>query len=320
MRKPKGYWNIYDNVLNEALKYKSKKVFQEKASVAYKYSRMNGWYEDVTKHMTNPHFKWDIDSITREGLKYTSRKEFKEKSEYVYKLALKYNIIDNISHKLKSNIIKSNFWTKDNCQNEANKYKNRTDFNKKSPNAYKIACKNSWMDDICKHMITIGDLYKRCIYVAIFSDNSAYIGLTSDIERRKYEHINDSKKKSPIFIHINKINEIPIFIQLTEYINIQDAKEAESNFLLYYTEKKYTILNIAKTGGIGGVLSNWTYENCKNEALKYTVYKEFAEKSHAAYTMSVRKNWIFEITTHMKIRKSEKYLNWLKNLEYQICD
>ncbi len=54
MRKPKGYWNIYDNVLNEALKYKSKTVFQEKASVVYKYSRMNGWYEDVTKHMTNP--------------------------------------------------------------------------------------------------------------------------------------------------------------------------------------------------------------------------------------------------------------------------
>ena len=49
MRKPKGYWNIYDNVLNEALKYKSKTVFQEKASVAYKYSRMNGWYEVCLK-------------------------------------------------------------------------------------------------------------------------------------------------------------------------------------------------------------------------------------------------------------------------------
>jgi hypothetical protein len=43
-------------------------------------------------------------------------------------------------------------WTKERCKEEALKYSNRTDFRKGSYCAYNWSRKNSWLDDICKHM------------------------------------------------------------------------------------------------------------------------------------------------------------------------
>lgn len=43
-------------------------------------------------------------------------------------------------------------WTKENCQAESLKYKNRNEFKLKSRHAYHAARRNKWLDEICKHM------------------------------------------------------------------------------------------------------------------------------------------------------------------------
>lgn len=50
--------------------------------------------------------------------------------------------------------MKTNYWTKQRCQQEALNYKTRTEFYKKSTGAYHVARKNDWLNSICGHMIT----------------------------------------------------------------------------------------------------------------------------------------------------------------------
>ncbi len=43
-------------------------------------------------------------------------------------------------------------WTKEKCQEESLKYKNKIDFIKKNNSAYVTSYKNGWLDEICSHM------------------------------------------------------------------------------------------------------------------------------------------------------------------------
>ncbi|MFM2395401.1 MAG: Vibrio phage, partial [Bacteroidota bacterium] len=43
----------------------------------------------------------------------------------------------------------------------------------------------------------------------------------------------------------------------------------------------------------------WTFEKCKEEALKYTTNKDFVKYSAGAYISSLRNGWINEIRSHM---------------------
>lgn len=46
-RKPSGYWDIKENVIEESKKYKSKSEFQKKCSSAYRKALDNGWLKEM---------------------------------------------------------------------------------------------------------------------------------------------------------------------------------------------------------------------------------------------------------------------------------
>jgi predicted GIY-YIG superfamily endonuclease len=120
-------------------------------------------------------------------------------------------------------------------------------------------------------MIKLGNHLKRCIYVGIFEDNYAYVGLTYNYNKRINEHIN--KSNSPIYKHIQESNLHPKFEQLTDYVNVDIASnKLEEFFKTYYENSGYKMLNINKTGAIGGSkISKYTKEICQKEALKYNI-------------------------------------------------
>ena len=43
----------------------------------------------------------------------------------------------------------------------------------------------------------------------------------------------------------------------------------------------------------------WTYDKCKEEALKYKARGEFSQKNPTAYQRALRKEWLDEICVHM---------------------
>lgn len=123
-------------------------------------------------------------------------------------------------------------WTKEKCHYEALKYNTRIDFMKNNKNAYGASQKHGWLDDVCSHMIKIGNRLFRCIYVYEFSDNSVYVGLTYNLQKRDI-----SRKKQnddAVTKYINETKIIPILRQLSDYIPINDASLLEKEFIKKY--------------------------------------------------------------------------------------
>jgi predicted GIY-YIG superfamily endonuclease len=200
-----------------------------------------------------------------------------------------------------------NYWTKEKCQEEALKYKTRSDFNKGSLSAYCKAWDCKWLDDICSHMDIIGNHYNRCIYSYEFNDNHVYVGLTYNIEERKKQH----NKRGPVKTHILDTGNLPIFRILSDYMSNEMAVIKEREFLEYYISNNWKILNSVKTGALGGGKTKWTKERCQEEALKYNNIKSY-KKGSLSYRAAIRNKWLDEICSHMN-RSKNVFNYWTKD-------
>jgi hypothetical protein len=297
-----------------ALECKSRSEFKSKFSNIYKICRLNKWIDEVCSHMIKnrkPNNYWTYETCKKAALECKSRSEFSLIYKTAYKICCNNNWIDEMCLHMKIIKIGNNYWTYERCKEKALICNSRTEFYKKYNTAYKTSLKNNWIDEICSHMIKIGDYKKRCIYVAIFLDNYAYVGLTYKLQDRIYRHKNDSK--SSIYNHIKETNLIPEFIQLTDYVNVETASnKLEEFYKTYYEGLGFNMLNIAKTGSIGGNIIKYTKEICQNEALKYNTRKEFNKKSNKIYNAARLNKWLNEICTHMGLKNSKPNLYWTK--------
>jgi hypothetical protein len=225
-----------------------------------------------------------------------NRKEFRKKYKSAYTACYRNGWLNDI---IGTSYKPRGYWTKEKCHEYALKYKTKKEFKNSYP--YRIALKNKWIDDICGHMIVMGNKTKRCIYVYEFDDNSAYIGLTFNVNYRKKEHI----KSGPIHKHIYETNSFFNFKKLTNYIDIEKAKELENIYIEKYNKKGWNILNKIKGGGIGGI-KKWDFETCQIEALKYKTKKEFKKNNRGAHSAASRNGWMEKITSHMIQTKKPK--------------
>ena len=197
-------------------------------------------------------------------------------------------------------------WTKEECHLEALKYNYKIDFRKQSYGAYQAAYRNKWFDDICSHMILVGNEYNRLIYRFIFPNKVCYIGLTSNFERRMCEHLN----KGSVYSYIKNKNILPISIEkLTNYIPINEAKIQEEYWKCKSEEDGFKCINTAKTGGIGSFNLKWNKEECRKVANKYLTRFDFQQNNHSAYNSAIKNNWLYEICSHMII----KHKKWTKD-------
>jgi len=241
---------------------------------------------------------WIFERCKDEALMYNTRSEFNKKSTGAYLKSLKMGWLDEFCSHMFEFRKPRNYWTKEKCRKEALKYEHRVDFQKKSGTAYVLCRTNNWLDEFCSHMEILGDLYKRCIYAYEFPDNSVYVGLTFNVKKRNKDR--KTKKNDGVTKHISETGLQPKIIQLTDYIDVKSAIIKEGEYEKKYKDEGWTILNIAKTGSIGGGFKIWTKEICQIEALKYNTKKEFRENNGKAYNASYDHEWLNEICSHMK--------------------
>lgn len=201
-------------------------------------------------------------------------------------------------------------WTKKKCHAIALNYNIRKDFKIGSHAAYSAAYKHNWMNDVCSHMKRIGNKMFRCIYVYEFSDNSAYIGLTYNLEKRNINR--KSQNNDAVTKHIKQTNIKPTLKQLTEYLQVDTAVELENNYINFYRKNGWNILNSVNGGALGASKKKWTVEKCHDEALKYESRSEFYYKSNKIYAAACRYGWLNEICAHM----SSKRISWT----IEICE
>lgn len=240
---------------------------------------------------------WTYDTCKEEALKYKYREDLRHNAPGAYNVIYKNKWVSELCSHMIQKYKPINYWTKERCQEEALKYKSRIEFSKKNNSCYSTAIRHKWMDDICGHMVKLGDMYHRCIYVFEFSDNHAYVGLTLNIQSRKKCHT--SNYKSPVFNHLKICNNVE-FKQLSDYVNIDDAIRLEAEYIQSYVNDGWVMLNKSKGGELGTIARIWTFDKCKEEALKYTNSKEFEFNSPSAYKSASVKKWLREICKHFK--------------------
>jgi len=249
---------------------------------------------------------WTKDRCLEEALKFKTKNDFRNNSPSAYNKSLKRKWINDICTHMNEIKKPRDYWTKEECHKESLKYSTRSEFNRESVSAYSKAWEKNWLDDICNHMKYCGNKFKRCIYVYEFSDKHAYVGLTFNIDTRNQQH----SKRGPVFNHIKSTNLNPEFKKITDYINVDDAKIKELDYINLYKKNGWKLLNSAKPGACGGGDRKWTKEKCEVEALKYSNVGDY-KKNSLSYRAAVRNKWLDDICTHMN-RKKNPYNYWTK--------
>ena len=80
----------------------------------------------------------------------------------------------------------------------------------------------------------------------------------------------------------------------------------------YFKDKGYNILNIAKTGSLGGAIRKWTYEACYEEAKKYKTLSDFLSNSAGAYHKALKNKWL---DSYVWLKRKEVKSGFWQNYE-----
>jgi predicted GIY-YIG superfamily endonuclease len=262
--------------------------------------------------MKNKNGYWTFERCKEVALLCDSRTELCSKHVGAYYKAINKNWLDIICiHMFKIHKPK-NFWNYDKCQEVSLLCYSRSDFYIKYNSAYHAAYRKGWLNTICSHMKNIGNKYFRCIYVWEFEDNSAYIGLTGNLEERTNYH--NYNKNSPV-LKYKKMIINPICKQLSDYVVKEEAQILEEYFINKYKQAGWNILNKAKAGSLGGSNKYWTKERCQKVASTCSSRKAFHIKYSSAYNSARFNKWMNEICLHMNT-KSRPYGYWT----YEQCE
>jgi len=178
-------------------------------------------------------------------------------------------------------------------------YKTRKAFRKGNYAAYIAAQKLNLLDVVCEHMVRLGSLSTRCIYVFEFTKTKvAYIGLTFNDKKRYLEH---TCIKGPVYNYIINRHHIGFkFKILYDYTDPKTAASLEKITIEDYKSRGWKLLNRATAGALGGNIRKWNEESCRIEALKYTCRSGFRKGAAGAYNAALRGGFLQKICKDME--------------------
>jgi|SRR5690554_1441362 len=151
--------------------------------------------------------KWTYELLHKTALKYKTRSEFRKGNPNAYRASHRHGIFKDICSHMKSPFYRMEGtpyvkWTNEMLFAEARKYKTRHAFRSGSVSAYDASQRREILEDVCSHMKKLPHWDKpHCVYlIEIFSTNNElcyYVGQTSELENRLYEHFCNKGSYSP---------------------------------------------------------------------------------------------------------------------------
>jgi hypothetical protein len=287
-RKQSGHWNIKENCIEEAKKYNSYNDMNINCKVVIKQIVKNGWKLEIIQLMgwefkKKPKGYWDVkENCIEEVKKYKNFSELSSKNHRLSK-ALSNNgwlneVIQLMGWELKR--IPDGYWEiKENCIEDAKKYKTKLEYNKKSK-SYRSSVNNEWINEIC-------DLMGWKKSVKQIQKPSNYWNLKENCieEAKKYSDYTEFRLNSQTAVKSCRkngwLNEI---IQLMGW---EKPKQQKPN--------KYWHVK----------------ENCIEDARKYNKKTDWYKNSSSAVNAAKLNNWYEECTKHITAdRKPHGY--WTK--------
>lgn len=210
------------------------------------------------------------------------------------------------------------FWNnKENCINEAKKYKNKFELQNKCIGCYQSIRRNGWLDEIAEMFYDDSIHYmgynekKNFVYVYEFDEmKTFYVGRTNNIKRRDRQHRNGYNHSNGVktfdnlykFAKENGI-ELPKPKILEENLTAKESQEKEDYWKNKYISDGWKTLNKGTTGvgkGSLGATIRWTYDACKEESKKYNGKYDMKRGNQSAYFASVKNGWIDDFFENKK--------------------
>ena len=258
---------------------------------------------------------------------YQSRKFYQEHKEYWYEKYFDFVLLEK-EKKEKIERKPPKFWdNKDNCFEEAKKYRNKKQLQNESYGCYMGLKRNGWYEEAAEAFYDLSIHYMdysvkaHFVYVYEIKElNTCYVGRTNNLTRRDKQHRKGIFSHGKIvydnlykFCKDNNV-EIPNYKVLVEKIDAPTSQEQEEYWVNKYKEDGWNVLNKAAVGlGVGslGAVLKWTYEKCKEEAEKYVSRADFRKGNQSAHNAALKNGWIDEF--HPVVKKENGYWNNFEN-------
>lgn len=254
----------------------------------------------------------DKETVIEEAKKYNTYNEWVSNSPSSYQAAIRLKLLKFIQRSILPKHYRDDF-DNDSIIKDAQKYKSRIDWIRNSQSAYNAARKKKILDEACMHMVALGNLKKRCLYIiSVKNTKIIYVGLTYNFQKRLSSHFLRSKKIKEIIKKFGKKN---IFAEkITDYLNVDIASKLEKIKIKEYKEKGYKVLNTSKGGGTGGNILYWTEDKILKEAEKFSTVKEWLLKSPKSYDAARTHKLLPKCTNHMqRLTKRGMWKNYTKD-------
>lgn len=243
-----------------------------------------------------PHNYWNKERCTAELSKYTRKLDAKYGSPSAYNSAYNHGWLEEIA----PHLTQKHRWSREKCFKEVRGkgYKNKKELRDGAIGCYEYAQRHGFLDELCEGMEVLGNYALRKIYAFEFDDGYAYVGLTCNPTKRKWQHLHD--QYSAVYKHYFPTKPTFTFRILTDWLKQEDAQKCEDAMIQEYSRKGWKMLN-RKNGGDLGSARDWLYnmDELKKEAKKYTYRTEFRKKSPAMYAFADCHGLLDVICAHM---------------------
>lgn len=271
--------------------------------------------------MGKPRGYWDYEACYEAAKGCASRSDLKYKYPQAYRTALKNGWIDDyIWFKTKGEAIAESktVCTKEYCYEEAKKYTSKIDFLRNSNRAYVVAKQNGWIEEYT-WLIQLKQYKGKFDYEYCYKEAKKYktrkefqVGCSCGYYHAR---INKWLDDYTWFVHPEVSNK-----KWNKGTCYDEAKKYET--LKEFAEKSSGCYNAAlKNGWLGDYIwlkrkqrtnGYWDYDNCFNEAIKYSSRREFKDGNDSAYRSAIKNGWIDEYTWFTKPNKKWVYQTCLE--------
>jgi predicted GIY-YIG superfamily endonuclease len=242
-----------------------------------------------------------------EAQKYNTRSEF-QKNSSAYSTLQRNGWLDELCTHMQELIKPDGYWTKERCHEEALKYNNKKEFRKNVGGGYSIASHNSWLDEICGHMIELkkpsGHWTKERCHEEALKYNTK-----KEFQKNSTAYSRASKNKWLVSICGHMIEtQKPNGYWTKQRCHVEALKY--TNKTIFYKEMSGAYHRIQRNTWGKDIFSHmietkkpngyWTKERCHEEAMKYNTKLEFKQNAGSANTTAIKNIWMDEICSHMK--------------------
>ncbi len=311
-RHEKGYWTEA-RCESIARSYQRMYDFQTENYGAYNAAKRNGWLKNYTwLEMVFPDMKprgyWeDYQNCFAEAQRHKTLHSFVRDSGGAYNSALEHGWLDDYTWLEGNRRKKEDYYTRDVCYEIAKSCKNKTQFIREFPTAYRVSKENGWVEDY-----TWLNSKKR-------KQNRVQTGYWTQKENCRVESLKYTKrsefreKSNAAYKSSVKNGWIEEFTWLEKWDNnriwtkeVCERDARRFTRLADYRKNSKNSYDAAKKNGwlpemvwlerSGKPNGYWNEKTCREEALKHDTLKSFRDECGSGYNKALENGWLKEYT------------------------